>query len=451
MLFAALLLLSSCSSGGINITESTKAPAEETPSPDTDAAESAPELHSEHFYVNSACTECGASEGLRYKLNGDGTASIFNAKGCNSEIIVIASAYEGCPVTEISNGAFKQHTTMRAVVIPETVTVIGSDAFNTAGFLESVKILGDVTYIGNNAFHDCRSLRDIELPDSVEFLGTYAFAFCPELTEFKIPTSLTELPSSAFYLCYSLKRVTMHQGVKKIGAMCFSSCDALTEIVNFPDNLEAIEHDAFPDCAPIRTEYGGCIYIGSPKNPYQAVESMSRPASHAVELHPDTKIIMPLAFWNSALESVTITDNISYIGGGAFLDCRRLESVTMTDSVTYLGSRAFEDCWELTSITLSNNIKDILSESFRGCKKLTAIRLPSATETIGDLAFEECSRLTEVYIPGTLKELSFQGFYYGASMTVYFGGTEAEWRALCGVSSQFDNSKIITSDSVIGG
>jgi putative transposon-encoded protein len=50
------------------------------------------------------------------------------------------------------------------VVIPESVTEIGSSAFYDCTSLESVVIPESVTEIGSSAFSDCTSLENIYIP-----------------------------------------------------------------------------------------------------------------------------------------------------------------------------------------------------------------------------------------------------------------------------------------------
>ena len=62
-------------------------------------------------------------------------------------------------ITTISEKAFSiNNNTIKAVVIPNTVTTISTGAFWACRGLESVNIPDSVTYIGQNAFYNCNSL-----------------------------------------------------------------------------------------------------------------------------------------------------------------------------------------------------------------------------------------------------------------------------------------------------
>ncbi len=460
LLFAAITagLFSSCARlEGIGDHSSENESAE---APDTSEIETAPietepvdteePPHSDHVYVNGSCTECGASEGLKYKLNGDGTATLYSDASCTAEKVTVAAYYNGCPVTDIGNGTFKDNPYLCEIVIPETVTNIGSQAFLSNTKLEKVTILGNLAYIGDQAFYNCTDLLSIDLPDSVEYIGEFAFFNCSSITEFRVPTSLNVLLNNTFYLCFALRKLTMHQGMTGIGASCFASCDALNEIVDFPNDLDYIEHEAFPESAPIRTAYGNCIYIGGNDKPYQILEKISpEKAYHTVEIHPDTKAIAPMAFYRSSLQSIDIHENIEYIGYSAFGGCKRLETVTMSDNVTILGQKAFLDCSVLTSIRLSDGIKNLETETFRDCIALNQINMPSQLETIATHCFDKCKSLTELHFPKTVKSIDFGNFDFVPLEKIFYEGTQAEWEAINVTVTQYPGVTLIATDGNI--
>ena len=95
-------------------------------------------------------------------------------------------------------------------------------------------------------------------------------------------------------------------------------------------------------------------------------------------------------------ESVSIVGNV--VAGGA-VGLTSVQSVTVSDSVTYIGERAFRDCYSLVSIKLSENITEIHDETFYNCFNLRSISIPEKVERIGKDAFRFCSNLTAVDMP----------------------------------------------------
>ena len=432
--------------------ESTPSQTEEgtEPAETTEPVETTPPPHSEHVYVDGSCTECGATEGLKYRLNGDGTATLYSDASCTASKVTIASHFAGCPVTVIETKVFENNPYLVEIVIPETVKKIEFQAFLNNLKLTKVTVLGDLEYIGEQAFYHCPALLSIDLPDSIEYIGEWAFWNCSSLTEISIPKSVKVLYNSTFSNCYELQKVVLHQGMTGIGTSCFAGCDKLTEIVDFPNDLDYVEAGAFHENAPIRTEYKNCIYIGGKEKPYQILEKIkSDKAYDTVELHPDTKAIAPQAFYKSSLKSIDIHENVEYIGYHAFANCKKLETVTMSDNVTHLGERAFLDCEELSSIKLSNSIKVLEYETFRDCTKLNQINLPTALETLESFCFESCRSLTELHFSSSVKNIDFANFDFSYALKIYYDGTLAEWEAINVTLTQYPAATIIASDGTV--
>ena len=100
-------------------------------------------------------------------------------------------------------------------------------------------------------------------------------------------------------------------------------------------------------------------------------------------------------------KSATIPDEVTSIGEGAFLGCKRLTSITLPEGVTSISEGAFTDCESLTSITLPESLTSIDECAFSGCKNLTSITLPESLTSIGECAFDRCTSLTSITVPAT--------------------------------------------------
>lgn len=90
------------------------------------------------------------------------------------------------------------------VSLPETVTVLGDQAFTRCYSLVNVTIPGNVTDLGFNTFGDCTSLTSIRIPSSVGKIGVRAFEGCSSLTSITFPASSSANPkifANAFTGC----------------------------------------------------------------------------------------------------------------------------------------------------------------------------------------------------------------------------------------------------------
>ncbi len=72
--------------------------------------------------------------------------------------IEIPDEWHGVPVKKIANSAFKGHSSLTSIVIPDSVTSIGKYAFYGCSGLTSIVIPANVTSIGDWAFSGCYKL-----------------------------------------------------------------------------------------------------------------------------------------------------------------------------------------------------------------------------------------------------------------------------------------------------
>ena len=165
--------------------------------------------------------------------------------GCKNTIIPDS-------VTSIGSGAFDGCTSLTSIDIPDSVTSIGDAAFRSCGGLTSIDIPDSVTSIGESAFSDCTGLTSIDIPDSVTSIGVWAFAFCESITRIDIPDSVTSIGESAFSGCSSLTSVAIPGSVTSIGDRTFNSCTSL-ESVTIPDSVKSIGLWAFAVCPNLKS------------------------------------------------------------------------------------------------------------------------------------------------------------------------------------------------------
>ena len=114
--------------------------------------------------------------------------------------------------------------------------------------------------------------------------------------------------------------------------------------------------------------------------------------------------------YNETLERVIIQDGVETIGVGAFQYCTQLKSVEMTDSITNINNDAFSQDTNLQNVKLSNNITRIASGLFFCCLNLSKIDIPENVTSIEDISFASCTKLDNVYIPKNLNVIESGAF-----------------------------------------
>ncbi len=184
---------------------------------------------------------CGVDgDNLTWTLDSEGTLTI------SGEGAMADWSYFGAPWYSYSSS-------IKTVVIGDSVTSIGKDAFSSCKSLISVTIGDSVTSIGDYAFNICSSLASVTIPDSVTSIGTCAFAWCDALTSVTIGDSVTSIGDNAFFHC-GLKSVTIPDSVTSIGEYAFYNCGLKS--VTICNNATSIGNYAFTYSANDFTIYG---------------------------------------------------------------------------------------------------------------------------------------------------------------------------------------------------
>ena len=188
----------------------------------------------------------------------------------------LTSVTIGSGVTSIGDRAFYDCSFFTSVTIPNSVTSIGKYAFYGCSDLTSVHI-SDIAAWCNIDFESSDSnplsyahhlylngeeVKDLVIPNSVTSIGSYVFYYCSGLTSVTIPNSVTSIGSLAFYSCRGLTSVTIPNSVTSIGGRAFELCSGLTS-VTIGSGVTSIGTEAFSDCRKILD-----VYCYAEKVPY---------------------------------------------------------------------------------------------------------------------------------------------------------------------------------------
>jgi len=425
------------------------------------------------------CAKCSEDEvniilaqtpGLLFTLINNNTAYSVSLGTATATEIIIPAVYNGLPVIEIENGGFYD-SAMTSILIPNSVTSIGHEAFsgcvaltsitipasvtsigfafqytglesvtvdsgntvyrsegnciieisnNTliAGFKNSVIPLG-VTSIGVGAFYACIGLTSITIPDSVTSIGDYAFSYCTDLTSITIPNGVTSIGGFAFNYCSGLTNITIPDSVTSIGGNAFSNCTGLTNIT-IPDSVTSIGIFAFAGCTGLTniTIPASVTSIGnSAFSRCTGLESITVDSGNAVYRSEENCIILRADnVLIHGFNNGVIPDSVTSIGDFAFFNFIGLTSITIPDSVISIGSYAFS-YWPLTSITIPDSVTSIGSGAF-AWTGLTSVTLGTIAET---------NFGTYIPFPGNLRDVYFADGGGAGTYTTTNPGDNATW------------------------
>ena len=339
----------------------------------------------------------------------------------------------------------RELTLLNTIVIPNSVTSIGTNAFSFCRGLTKVSIPNSVKTIGNWAFYRCTGLTTVTIGNSVTSIGNRAFYSCTSLTEVSIPNSVKTIEFRAFEGCTGLKTVTIGNSVTTIGESAFYSCTSLTE-VSIPNSVTSIGSGAFEDCSGLKTvtignsvttigdgTFNGCTSLKTviwnarnvqdtflsetwiPKPPFPDSDRLTEfvfgeeveyiPAYLCYQLASLKKLVIGNSvtsignhafFCCSGLTEVTIPNSVTSIGDYAFADCTGLTEITIPNAVTTIEGYAFTRCTGLKTVTIGNSVTTIEDGAFNGCTQMESVTIGEKVESIGESAFAKCNSLTAV-------------------------------------------------------
>ena len=172
------------------------------------------------------------------------------------------------------NTAFKGLTSLKTVILPNSVTSIPFSAFQNTSGLESVSA-PSATTVAQSGFYSCVKLVSLVL-GTLTVVGKDAFRGCTALAFTGIDFSnVTSFGESAFRECKALTSFTL-RNVTKIPNYMFTECTSLTTL-DLPSDLEEIGTQAFMrGCTQLELVLPSTITkIGSSATQFAGIKSVT--------------------------------------------------------------------------------------------------------------------------------------------------------------------------------
>ncbi len=352
---------------------------------------------------------------------------------------LVPSADDAAPTGFIApetDGTRRSDAVFKSVRDGEALTFTLNDSI-TAVLADSVLTLsgeGDTGWLNSGTaapWYDVRDqIREVVIEDGITGI-TKLFWDCKNLETVTFPESLTAL-YGAFYGCSALKSVTLPASLTRIGEGTFAECTSLAYI-DVP-NVKTVEQYAFQGTAVTSYTLPATLTDFSPIAFWKGqIESYSLADGNETYLERDGVLFTDggetLYCYPAGRKtaSVRIPDGVKTVGEcayatnaymrsidfneatvlnySAFTSCSALETVTLPDTVTEIGGCVFEGCSALTSVTFGSGLKTTGYRTFASCKSLQTINFGTAITEIEGLCFAWCSSLKDVTLPKTVTKV----------------------------------------------
>ena len=342
------------------------------------------------LFGNSNLTSLYMGRNIDYETAGGNGYSPFY----NQQNLTDVKFSQAGTVTYCKDNLLYKVSNCKTLILPESLTSIGSQTFRGMSTLGSIAIPNAVTTIGTYAFADDSELESAKLSTSCAWLKEGLFSKCEKLQAITIPTVVTKMDTQMFTNCKALKNVTFEDGTDLIEMAYGSSNNGC---------------GLFRDC-PVETLYLGRWLSyntdASYRSPFYSIAELKN-----LTLGKDLKVVDKYMFsYCTGLENLYIPDNITSINMWGFRGCTSLKSVRFSEALSQISDYGFSGCTSLDNVALPASMTSIADNSFSGCTSLRKLDLGTSLRIIGPSAFQNCTALEGIEMPETLEGLGVESF-----------------------------------------
>ena len=302
----------------------------------------------------------------------------------NTLLVIDEYAFSHCAVWATNSnpklGAYPFYSNfgIEKIVVPDSVTTIGKNAFEENKFLNTLVIGKGVTEIPDKMCYNCGAYpidtaNNKEIKEESRLIANgEVVTSSPEYTsdnytplefdglkDLTLPDTIEKIGTSAFDGCFALDFESTYgalpANLMEIGANAFQKCKSLTEI-EFGSKLTKIGNNAFNEASQFISEKIGNTTI---KHQYYGLTDVD--FTFATSLSS----IGSNAFANTNITSIIFPEGVTELPGNVCLNSYNLKTVETGNALTKVGSYAFKDCYKLSSVTIPYSA-ELAKDAFSG-------------------------------------------------------------------------------------
>ena len=369
-----------------------------------------------------------------------------------------------------------------SLTVPEGIEVIGFGAFEESR-LSEVKFSKDanILSLGYRAFYNVQNITEIRIPASVVAIDYYAFANCTNLERviFEENSSLDGIYEGAFYGCKKLSDIMLPDRIVEISDFAFYGCVKLDEVpISEKSELKGIYSYAmaYTGISGDFTLPESIIDIGDYALMGTKLTSVTLPNTNALQMSLGmgifqnctslTDISLPFigrvfedneitwvgyffgagapaateAYLPSALKTVSITGDISFIGKNAFDGMKWIERINLPDSIVMLYPFAFTGTFAEYELTGEISVEQGLINYYT---------MPFGDGMVGTLRLAEGLTAIETGIGGNIEHLVLPASLVSLNTEVYTTANDLRGRQLVSITVAEDNPNFASYEGIL--
>lgn len=245
----------------------------------------------------------------------------------------------------VPESAFSSCTALTEATIPASVKSIGSNAFSQVEL--QVTFNEGLESIGERAFPRLANSK-LVIPDSVTYIGYQAFYAGSNITEVVTGRDLITIDGSAFCSNIEIIDLSKSQNLKTIGDYAFSNSKIRS--ADIPNSVTSIGTGAFNECKQL-TE------VKLPQSLSSIGEkAFYRTAITSIDIPEKTKQIGVSAFSETGLKKIAVPHSVTNVYSFAFSGCKSLTAVDISGFNLTLGSEVFRNITGINHVHVSSDM-----------------------------------------------------------------------------------------------
>ena len=355
----------------------------------------------------------------------------------------------GDSVTSIGHNAFSYCSALMQVTISNSVTSIGYEAFSGCSALAEMTVLATVPpTITASTFSNINPQVKVSIPEGsrdaymadedwkwlLDLSAGELSGTCGDNLTWTFTTADCTLSISGTGNMYDynysndqpwynfnqgIKNISLPDGVTSIGSSAFSYCSALTQ-VTIPNSVASIGDEAFSYCEALAE------MTVLPSVPPAITENTFS------NINPQVKVSIPEGSRDAYMADENWKQLLYLSAGQLSGTCGDYLTWTFTTADCTLSISGRGEMYDFSSyrkqpwsnfrqgiknISLPDGVTSIGEQAFISCSALTQITIPNSVTSIGEQAFFYCSALTQVNIPGSVTSIGNQAFVECSALT----------------------------------